>query len=326
MTARFVLDESSWAAATSVDIGVLSNAIQYLLARLDVARERNEGVVRHANYYETPLGEDLQLYSVLFDRGCRVQLDRDLAERLRLAIDRVNEFDDSGLVDYDANFERTVRFAPGVVWAHTCCLQACHTAVLPLPLDEVPNGRVPVTVNSATTDVFFVTQESHHVEFFRAIIMLDNADEANFERLAPSAFPAIEWADNVWHGLGDFSRPYIAVRSELVRYLGGLSDHGAVCFHEHGAGDPRVLRRRLSAKIGSDTSDENGRTKSHRRSKRDRTRSHQGTNKVFWWHVKLLPNVDRIHFLYEPPSASATSSGHGQIVVGLFKDHCILPG
>ena len=63
VTARFVLDESSWAAATGADSGVLSNAIQHLLERLDVARERNEGVVRHGDYYETALGDGVQLYS-----------------------------------------------------------------------------------------------------------------------------------------------------------------------------------------------------------------------------------------------------------------------
>ena len=85
-------------------MGVLSNAIERLLERLDVARERNERVVRHVDYYETDLGGDVRLYSVLFETGCRVQLDRDVTERLRLALDRVNEFDDSELVEYDAEF------------------------------------------------------------------------------------------------------------------------------------------------------------------------------------------------------------------------------
>ena len=73
MTPRFVLDESSWAAATGADMGVLSNAIEHLLERLDVARERNERVVRHADYYETDLGDGVKLYSALFETGCRVQ-------------------------------------------------------------------------------------------------------------------------------------------------------------------------------------------------------------------------------------------------------------
>ena len=178
---------------------------------------------------------------------------------------------------------------------------------------------------SSTTEIFFVTEECEHVDFFRSVITLENADEAMFGCLARSAFPALEWADNVWHGLGDFSRPYIDVRDELVRYLGGLSDHGAACFHKHRAGDPRYLPLVLSAQIGTKTSDENGHTKKHRPSKRDRIRRHRGTNKVFWWHVKLRPHVDRIYFLYEPPSMSPLLPEHGRIVVGLFKNHCILP-
>ena len=325
MTPRFVLDESSWAAATGADMGVLSNAIEHLLERLDVARERNECVVRHADYYETDLGDGVKLYSALFETGCRVQLDRDVTVRLTLALDRVTEFDDSGLVEYDAEFEGTVRFAPGAVWAHASCLSVRYIAVLPLPLGKVLHGQVPVTVAGITTEVFFVTEESQHVGFFRAIVALENADEAKFQHFARSAFPALEWADNVWHGLGAFSRPYIDIRSQLVRYLGDLSDHGAACFHEHHTGDPRILQRILSGKIGSETSDENGFTKRHRPSQQDRTRSHQGTNKVFWWHVKMQPHVDRIYFLYEPQSANSRLHEPGHIVVGLFKDHCILP-
>ena len=325
MTARFVLDESSWAAATGAIPEVLSDAIERLLERLDVARIRGETVVMHAGYYETDLGDGVQLCSALFETGCRVQLDRDLAFRLFSALDRINEFDDSELDEYDAGFEGKVRFAPGVVWAHASCSERRHIAVLPLPLGEVPLGWVPVTVGDATLEIVFVAGESQHVDFFRSVIARENADEAEFGRLARSAFPALEWADNIWRGLRDFSRPYIAVRDELVSCLGGLSDHGAGCFHEHRAGDPRHLANVLSARVGAETSDENGRTKDHRPSRRDRTRRHRGIDKVFWWHVKLRPTVDRIYFQYEQRSVSLPSPEHGHIVVGLFKNHCVLP-
>ena len=87
MTVRFVLDESSWDAATGADASVLSNAIEQMLERLDTARERNEGVTKHPDFYETHLGDGVHLYSALFEPSCPVQLDRDLAERLRLALD-----------------------------------------------------------------------------------------------------------------------------------------------------------------------------------------------------------------------------------------------
>ena len=326
MKARFVLDESSWSGATEASlVGALADAIERLLERLDAARDRDESVVKHENYYETDFGDGVRLYASLFDPRCPVRLDRDLTNRLITALDRANAFDDSQLTQYDAEFHGDVRFAPGVVWAHTSCREGHHVAVLPLPLGEVPVGKVAVAVADATLQIFFVGGESQHVDFFRSIVALENADEAKFERLARSAFPALDWADNVWSGLGHLSRPYIEVRDKLVRCLGGLSDHGAACFREFQVSDPRQLARCLSAKIGAKTSDENGATKQYPQSRRDRTRRHCGIDKVFWWHVKLQPTTDRIHFLYEPPSASLAGSSGSHIVVGLFKDHCVLP-
>ena len=325
MRARFVLDESSWAgAARASPVGTLTDAIERLVERLDVARDRGEGVVKHADYYQTDLGDGVRLFSLLFEPGCPVFPDHDLAYRLSLTLDRTNDFDDTRLAEYDAGFGGEVRFAPGLAWAHTSCREGHHVAVLPLPLADVPAGKVAVTVADATLEIFFVVGESQHVNFFRAVVALENADEVTFERLARSAFPALDWADDVWRGLGHLSRPYIAVRDELVRCLGGLSDHGAVSFDEFAA-DPRRLARVLSARIGARTSDENGATKQYPQSRQDRARRHRGIDKVFWWHVKLQPNVDRIHFLYEPPSASPAGPSEGHVVVGLFRDHCVLP-
>lgn len=325
MTARFVLDESSWAAATEAETDVLTHAAHRLIERLDVTRERNEGVAKHIGYYESALGHDVQLWSALFDSGCPVRFDHDLALRLTLALDQAIDFDDDKLDDYDAEFYGGVRFSPGVVWAHARCRQGRHVAVLPLPLAGVPRGRVPVAVADTAVDLFFVTEESEHVVFFRSVILREHANEAMFERLAGSAFPALDWADDVWRGLGSFSRPYIEVREDLVRCLGGLSDYGATCFHECLGGNQSQLPNVLSARIGRETSDENGRTKSHKESERDRTRRHSGTNKVFWWHVKLQRHIDRVYFLYESPSAGSPLPENGRIVVGILKDHCTLP-
>ena len=322
MKARFVLDESSWAgAAEHWSGGGLGDAIERLLERLDVARERGEGVAKHRDYYRSDLGDGVELVSALFESDCPMQLDHDLALRLVLALDRTGDFDDSGLADYDATFGGEARFAPGVSWAHARCGEGRQVAVLPLPLGGGHVGRVPVTVADDTLEIWFVAGESDHVGFFRSVIGLESVDERRFAGLAGSAFPALDWADGVWRGLGEFSRPYIAVREELVRCLGGLSDYGAACFRDFGAGDPRELARVLSAKVGAGVSDEDGRTKRNADARRDRTRCHRGVEKVFWWHVKLQPNVDRVHFLCE-----AGSGGHRQkkIVVGLFKDHCML--
>ena len=326
MTARFVLDEWSWTKAAGAGRDALPSAVRRLLDRLDVARERGEGVVRHRDYYETDLGDNVRLYSVLFEQDCSLKFDHDLTERLLLALDRINEFDDSGLVEYDIKYGGSVLFAPGVAWAHACCSQRRHVAVLLLPLDGVPSGTVSVAVQGVATDVMFVTDENQHVEFFRTVIELENADEAMFEHLSASAFPELEWADDVWRGLRDFSRPYVNIRTELVRVLGGLNDRGAACFRKYGAGDPQELSNVISTQVGAETSDENGRTKSYRPSARDRTRRYRGDDMVFWWHVKLQRHVDRVYFRYVPPSKDLPWSKQDCIVIGILKDHCVLPG
>ena len=184
MKTRFVLDESSWeGVARAKPLGVLSSAIERLVERLDAARVRREGVVKHPAFYETDLGAGVQLGS-LIERDCPVQLDRDLALQMFLALDQANEFDDFGLSDYDVVIDGRVRFAPGVAWAHTSGREGCHVAVFPLPLGvDVPVGRVSVTVVDATVEIFFVAEESQHVGFFRSVITLENANEAMFERL-----------------------------------------------------------------------------------------------------------------------------------------------
>ena len=326
MSARFVLDEFSWTGAARAESAeALTDAIGDLLERLDVARDRGEGVVKHANYYQTDLGDGVQLYSLLFEPDCQVGLDRDLLQRLILALDRTNDIDDSTLAAYNAAIDGTARFAPGLAWAHASCREGRYVAAFPLPLGEGPVGQVAVTVANSVQEIRFIAEEPQHVDFFRSVITLENADEAGFERLARSAFPALEWADGIWRGLGKFSRPYVEVRGDLVRCLGGLSDHGAACFDNFLAGDPGQLTGSLSAYVGAEVSDENGATKRHAPSRRDRTRRHRGDDKAFWWHVKLRPNVDRIHFLYESPSAGPAGPDNSRIVVGLFTDHCVLP-
>ena len=101
-----------------------------------------------------------------------------------------------------------------------------------------------------------VSEESEHVGFFRFVILLENANETMFECLARSAFPTLDWADGVWCGLGHFSRPYIEVWDELVRYLGGLSDHGTTCLHKYLAGDHSQSPNVFGARIDRATSDE----------------------------------------------------------------------
>ena len=325
MTIRFVLDESAWQFAADADPQTLLTAVHQLLHRLDVARERNEEVAKHPSYYEAPVQGDVQLFTVLFDSNCPIELERDIIMRLGFALDRASNFDETELAAYDAEVAGVTRFSPGIAWAHGRCSAGRQVAVLPLPVPEAPRSWNAVSVAGKATDVAFVVEDREHVGFFRSVISLENASEDEFEYLAQSAFPALDWADHVWRGLGDFSRPYINVRDELIRYLGRLNDYGATIFHQHRAHNRNELSQSMSARLGATTSDENGATKRYPPAIKDRTRRHHGVEKVFWWHIKLRPNVDRVYFRYESAASHEEPQAIGRIVVGIFKDHCILP-
>jgi hypothetical protein len=98
-----------------------------------------------------------------------------------------------------------------------------------------------------------------------------------------------------------------------------LSDHAAELFSTLQATRRDEIGPRLSA-LGANASDENGQTKRNHKCERDRTRTYRGRDLTFWWHSKLQPHVDRIHFLYQ-----AREGNHGFIVIGIFTEHCLLP-
>jgi hypothetical protein len=194
------------------------------------------------------------------------------------------------------------------------------TTLACLPVDcPGRRGILAVTVGGVERPVYFVTTDAEHVDFFRFAIDFEDADEGAFPAIATSAFPELRWADGVWSGLNKFSRPFRDLRSQLVNHLSVLNDHASELFRTLSSTRPDEIGRRLSA-LGADASDENGRTKRHAPCQRDRTRTYNGRHLTFWWHTKLQPNVDRIHFLYH-----AEDERHrGFIIVGIFVDHCTL--
>jgi hypothetical protein len=318
VTVRFVIDESSWMNATE-HTDAVPEAVDALLERLDVARERQEHVAKHPYIYEVEIGGGRQLYSVLFDPECPLPLEHDIVALLQLALDRSGTLDDSGLSSYDVIIAGSPRFAPAVAWAHAQHGQGRGVAVLPLPLDHSPQGECEVVVDGVAHRLHFVTTEQEHRAFFRDVIQVEDADEEGLRALAASAFPTLGWADEVWRELGDFSKPYRDLRDVLVVHLGVLDDHGAKLFATLQRTSPAEIGPRLDA-LGARASDENGRTKQYKEAEKDRTRRYQGRDHVFWWHTKLERFENRIYFLHIPGDPPP----HGRIVIGIFNKHCKL--
>lgn len=322
MKTRFVLDESSWSHASGHP-DQLQEGIQFLLERIECATDRSEGLARHPDFYEVDLGGGVQLYSALFEVGCPIAMERDTAERLRLALDRTPTFSDAAVQSYDVSVGGAQRFSPGIAWAHSELRAQRSVAVLPLCLDSSLSGDIPVTVGGVVLPLTFVVTDSDHCQFFRKAISVENVDADAFDAIAPSAFPHLYWVDGVWAELRNHRRYFFAQhRDTLVTHLSVLNDSGAKFFMDHPGG--QGVEAELASK-GVDASSESGTVRAHRPSLLDRQRVFEGMKRVFWWHTKIMWNVGRIHFLYLPPDPNLDNAPHGRIVVGIFAEHCHLP-
>ncbi|MGC3998065.1 MAG: hypothetical protein QM767_11470 [Anaeromyxobacter sp.] len=281
--------------------------------RLEVARERDEPVAKAATFFEGEL-----VTEVLFDPNGWTRDQRDLRVQLLAALTRIPNWDaDQESSDLEGQGAvvngMIVSPAPSIRWTHFRCLSGVATACLPLKCAG-RQGLCDVTVDGVPNKLWFVTDDADHVAFFRDAIDVERCDEAALERIAPSAFPNLAWVEGVWQGLRDFSRPYIAVRGEVVRHLSVLSDHGRDIF----AGPRTEIASRFGS-LGIAISPENGKTLSNAKCMVARTRLFRGERVQFVWHTKLLPHVDRIH-VHE-----GTSGSGGKIIVGIMRDHLPLP-
>jgi hypothetical protein len=103
------------------------------------------------------------------------------------------------------------------------------------------------------------------------------------------------------------SKPYRELIEPLTKHLSVLSDHGKRVFSESWKDAPSKF-----GSHGINISDENGNTKSNSEARRERTRIFNGKEVVFWWHSKLEPDRDRIHF---------SPDDRDRLLVGIFCRH-----
>ena len=201
---------------------------------------------------------------------------------------------------------------PSVSLAHHFITKRLAVGLFPLCFREF-GGPDDVTVAEVTHQLHFVTNEREHREFFRAAIELERVTAKRFEALARSAFPDLSWADSVFKDINNFSKPFIAVRDTVVGHLSVLNDDASRIFAEKLATAPSEIET-LLASAGVTASDENSKVKSNNEARRARTRQVDGEDYIFYWHTKLEPHIDRIHFLYDQDSH--------KVIVGLFTTHC----
>ena len=325
MRIRHVIDESGMRLIDG-SLDTLGETIDAFLDRIDTARDRHEVVARSTELYDTVVMDGLVFHDLLYGNNSPLSVDINRLRRLRVAIDRLEFWTETDALhlmsDFDVSIDGHSFFAPSLAYAHAC-RSLPHTVGCIVFNGAGRQGPVEVLVGEQAHVLHFIVDDSTHIQLFRDAVDLESMDESRFEDNATSAFPKLLWAEGVWRGLSSFQRPYLEHRATLVKHLAALNDVAAEIFAGLSASHPEQISGHFGA-YGVDASDENGRTKRDNESIRDRTRRFQGRDHVFWWHTKLLRNTDRIHFMWRKNDTDPP--GPGEIIIGIFTDHCHLPG
>lgn len=313
---RFAVDDASWAPDEVVP-EALEAGLDALADRLIEARERGEDVGLYDGFWGIHLVGAHRPEHLLFDAANPRGLGRDVRLRVARLLDQIaaNGFDEGALPDVEADVAGARLLTPAAIlaWAAVGARRAVGCITPPC---SGRSGATAVAVAGEVRTVHYVADEATHVAFFRAAIELENADEDAFAALAPSAFPMLGFADDLWRGLRDLSRPYRDRRNDLVRHLSVLNDRGAELF---------ALREHLKietgfAAHGITISPETTETMADGRCRGAREATFDGRRLVFEWHTKIEPHVDRIHVRYVPAPPT------NRVVVGILHRHLPLPG
>ena len=306
MTARLVLDESSWQWPGPLP----EDTLEQFLEVLETAQDRVEEIQKFSEIYQQEVQPGQKLCDILFTPNPAHQ---DLLRRLQITLDRLKNWDDTTDPNPDAVIinGQTIAFAPSIHFVQQRLRQRQGTACL--SLDGARRGPLPVTAGPNTNEIHFVVDEPSHLAFYRAVFEIEDADEASYPRLAPWAFPDLVWVDGVWSGLKDFENSFKQIRKDVTRHLGVLNDHGRALFTQYADNGPQI-RGELGSR-GVDASPENGNTLQNATAKKARERTYRDQVYLLSWHTKIERGRDRIHF--HPGDAN---SNH-KVIIGIFHHH-----
>jgi hypothetical protein len=321
---RFVIDGAEW-RFDGWTLAQITEALERLLDRVDVASERDESVV---------YGDDLFHDRVLGEQSVWEMLEEPtfagVKERMTAAFMRMPCW--SEIYDWPPVWEVCISGSepttnPDVAFVHVRNQQRQAVACLGLRR----SGPLSVAWAEQSVDVHWVTDEPTHVGFFRAAIDVEGDSEETLERLAPHAFPALHFLPAVWHGLGAFQGGYHRVRMQLRRHLTVYADHGYWIFTTEGtaitptdtptgSGAPsnQVVERRFLTH-GLEVSPEKPNVREHGDCRRARERVIGGRTLYCHWHGKLESHTNRIH-LHQPVPES-----DDRLVIAIFHQHLPLP-
>lgn len=310
---RFVIDETSW-HFDELEQNSCIEALEVMLDLLDDAHDQRQPACYSEELFETVVWQNKTFYE-LYEPDSPMAIPWEVQERVASIFGRLSkwqELDSYEPKDFDVQIDnRSKEFAPSVAWAHEQTARNKANAVACLIFSGVRSlGNYPVTVKNQTANLWFVGDFQSYRDYFRWLITDTTKSPDELTKFAASAFPSLDFIPDSFDGIKGMSKPYRELIEPLTKHLSILSDHGKRVFSESWKDAPSKF-----GSHGINISDENGNTKSNSQARRERTRIFNGKEVVFWWHSKLEPDRDRIHF------APDKIADGGRLIVGIFCRH-----
>jgi hypothetical protein len=310
---RFVIDETSWCFDGLAQHDCIE-ALETILDLLDDAYEQEHLACYSEDIFSKPIWQDKSFYE-LYDQNLPIFIPWEVQERIASIFGHLpkwQELDSSWPPALEVQINQGgEELAPSIAWAHEQTKQDKVRAVACLVF---PNtrlvGYLPVIVKGGTESLWFISARQEYCNFFRWLITDTTTNPNEMEALALSAFPSIDFVPGAFNGIKDMSKPYRALVKALTKHLAALSDYGKEIFKQPWQHAPAKF-----GSLGVELSDENGNTKGNSKAEKERTIPIEGKNITFWWHTKLEPDRDRIHFYPD-----RIPSG-GRLIVGIFCRH-----
>jgi hypothetical protein len=310
---RFVIDETSW-RFDLLDPDTCVDVFEAMLDQLDSAQEQGNDACYSEDLFHTKILGNKCFYD-LYAKDSPIQIPREVRERVSSVFSRLAKWQELS-ADWPASFDVEINGsskeeAPSIAWAHKQSSDNIANSIACLILHGGrQSGFLNVAIDGTEVRLWFVEDGHGYIEFFRWLIIKTTNNFKQMAVLASSAFPSIDFVPNAFRGISSMSKPYNELIEGLVFHLGVLSDHGERIFS-----GPRDRAASEFGSFGVTVSNENGRTRANHIARNERTIIIDGSDIIFWWHSKLEPDRDRIHFYPD------RIRNGGRLLVGIFCRH-----
>lgn len=328
----FVVDSQEW-CFDNWSVEQISTALDGLLQRVKAARERNEKVWIGDDLQQRKVLGELSIWEWYISKG-EVNLPPEIWQELSTWLNFAEYYLDEdvwpdGMTDTSIQIEQDIpQHNVDLAWAH----HNVRTGTSVGCLSFQRSGRHKTISSQGNAELTWIRSESAHRTFWRK--MIDYAEnEAALESLAPHAFPDLYFHAGVWHGVRRLGGGYLAMRSEIKRYLSILDEYGHWAFtfpppslnpqdktKYEGEVSPsnQILERRFRG-FNIVMAPEKPNVYADTNCREAREITIKGKKFYCEWHGKLEPHRNRLHIHKPVPESNE------KVIIAIIDEHLRLP-